>query len=100
MKSILQTSLFADGEELAPQFYTKSPVSGAGVMPKVRNNSNMTGLSLSFSQAAEYLGVSRDTLSQLCNKRLLRSFHIGRRHFVTLDAIKEFINDQEEAEQW
>ncbi len=75
-------------------------ISGAGVSPNLRNNSDMFGLTLSLPQAAKALGVSLDTLNQLCNKKLLRSFHIGRRHFVSCDALKEFIRTQEEAEQW
>lgn len=76
----------------------KSSISGAGRLEEVRDNHDMISLSLSLPQAARVLGVSTDTIQQLCNKRLLRSFHIGRRHLVSLEAIKTYIREQEEAE--
>ncbi len=89
-----------DQDKLTFRRPSKNFILRAGVSAKVRNNGDMNVLSLSLSQAAKSLGISRDTLNQLCRKKLLRSFHIGRRHFVSVDAIKEFIKDQEEAEQW
>lgn len=89
-----------DANELFLRPPTENFILRAGVLAKVRNNGGMNVLSLSLPQAAKVLGVSLDTLNQLCRKKLLRSFHIGRRHFVSVDAIKEFIKDQEEAEQW
>lgn len=70
---------------------------GADESEKVRHNKDIAK-PLTIGETAEFLGISRDTLNQLFNKKLLRSYHIGRRRFVTMEAITDFINSQEEVE--
>lgn len=70
---------------------------GADELVKVRHNKDIAK-PLTIDEAAEFLGISRDTLNQLFNKKLLRSYHVGRRRFVTMEAITDFISNQEEVE--
>lgn len=42
-------------------------------------------------EAAAWLGCSRDTLDRLIQRGELRSFKIGRRRFISLQALKDFV---------
>lgn len=71
---------------------------GADESEEVRHNS-IVGRPLTINQAAEFLQISRKQLYRLFDKKLLRSFHIGRKHFVSKNAIKDFIKEREEDER-
>lgn len=77
----------------------KISISGAGVMAKTRYDHSSMSL-LSIPQAVECLGVSRATFYRLLDRKEIRSFHIGRRRFVTQEALSNYIQTQEEAENY
>lgn len=77
----------------------ESLILGAGVTAKTRyDHSNMSLLSI--PQAAECLGVSRATLYRLLDRKEIRSFHIGKKHYVTQVAISDYIRTREKAENY
>lgn len=49
------------------------------------------------SEAAEWLGCSRDTIDRLIAKRTLRSFKVGAARFVSLAELRRFVEEAEEA---
>lgn len=75
-------------------FYEKT---GADELEETRHNS-IVGRPLTINQAAAFLQISRKQIYRLFDKKLLRSFHIGRKRFVSMDAIRDFINEREEDE--
>ena len=77
----------------------KISISGAGVMAKTRYDHSSMSL-LSIPQATKCLGVSRATFYRLLDRKEIRSFHIGRRRFVTQEALSNYIQTQEEAENY
>ncbi len=77
-----------------PRFQAKM---GADEKPKTHHNGNMIK-PLTLEETTQFLGISRETLNQLFNKRLLRSFHIGRRRFVSAEALCAFIKEREQEE--
>jgi excisionase family DNA binding protein len=54
-------------------------------------------IALSPQEAAEALGVSRDTVDRMIAKGWLRSFTIGRRRFITANELNRFVRSREEA---
>lgn len=72
--------------------------SGADESEKVRHNNNMSQ-PFTVNQAAAFLQISRNQIYRLFDMKLLRNYHVGRKRFVSMDAIKDFINEREEDEQ-
>lgn len=70
---------------------------GADKNEKVRHNSTMV---LSVKQAAHRVGISRATLYRLLDQKAIRSFHIGSRRLISVAAVDEYIQKQEEAENY
>lgn len=54
---------------------------------------------LTIEQASVFLQISRKQIYRLFDQKLLRSFHIGRKHFISAHAIESFIKEREEEEQ-
>lgn len=52
-------------------------------------------VSVSVDQAAALLGVAPSTVMEYINSGKLKSFHMGRRRLVRLDALHEFARDLE-----
>ena len=52
--------------------------------------------SYSINQLMEVLHVSRQTVYDEINSGRLKTFKIGRRRFVSDDALREYIKDREE----
>lgn len=80
------------------QNFEEKSISGAGVSTKTRHNVDM--IALSIPQAAQSLGISRSLLYKLLERQIIRSFHIGGRHLISVAAIDEFIKAQEEANSY
>lgn len=50
---------------------------------------------VSLPKAGRHIGVSHSKVKELCRSGELRSFRVGRRRLVSLDAIREFIAERE-----
>ena len=48
------------------------------------------------NEAAQWLGVSRDTLERLFRKGEVKSFKIGASRFVSTEELQRFIRNREE----
>ena len=55
-------------------------------------------VAVSIAQAATLLNVHVETLAEYVLKGQLRTFRVGRRRLVRLDAVREFALTQEDAE--
>jgi excisionase family DNA binding protein len=53
-----------------------------------------TPISVSLSDAASMIGVSKTRYYQLIEKEGAPAFHIGKRHLVSVDELKQWIADQ------
>jgi excisionase family DNA binding protein len=53
-------------------------------------------IALGVKEVAEALGTSRDTVERLIARRELNSFVIGRRRFVSAEALGAFVREREE----
>lgn len=71
---------------------------GADKNNETQHNSSMAQ-PLTIEQTAAFLQISRKQIYRLFDQKLLRGFHIGRKHFVSAHAIKNFIKEREENEQ-
>lgn len=71
---------------------------GADRNAEMRHNNNMSQ-PLTVNQAAAFLQISRKQLYRLFDTRLLNSFHIGRKRYISAHAIESFIREREEEEQ-
>lgn len=70
---------------------------GADKLEETRQN-NIVGQPLTINQTTVFLQISRKQIYRLFDQKLLRSFHIGRRRFVSMNAINDFIKEREESE--
>lgn len=91
MKNILSNN------EHMIQCSLENAISGAGVTPDLRNNSDMP---LSIKQATDFLGISRSVLYRLLNDGTIHGFHIGARRFIMKSTLIEFVQRQEKAENY
>ncbi len=55
--------------------------------------------SYTISGAVEVMGLSRPTIYREIAAGRLRTFHVGRRHYVSDDAIREYILAREAEER-
>lgn len=60
---------------------------------EVRHTKNMV---LTITEAANYLRISRGSLYRLINRNLIMTFCIGRRRFITANAIDNYLSSVEE----
>lgn len=54
-------------------------------------------LAYSIDEAAERLGLSRDLINDLIRRKGLRSVKVGRRRIIPVDAVTEFLSDEDAA---
>lgn len=57
----------------------------------------LSPLAVSAAEAARLLGVSRPTLYTLMNREDFPSFHVGTRVLVSVDGLREWIEQQTKA---
>lgn len=57
----------------------------------------LSPLAVSAAEAARLLGVSRPTLYTLLNREDFPSFHVGNRVLVSVDGLREWVDQQAKA---
>lgn len=72
---------------------TKKSIKPLGVMEKARHN--MYREILCVKEVEELLGISHSSLYKLLDRRLIKSFRVGRRRLISRAAIDNFIEEQE-----
>lgn len=60
---------------------------------------NLAQLTHSIPQAMEILGLSRAAVYHEINEGRLRTYRVGRRRFVSHDALRDFIRAREQEAQ-
>jgi len=68
----------------------------AGFIQEIQYGAKLNIFSYSINQLMEVLHVSRQTVYDEINSGRLKTFKIGRRRFVSDDALREYIKDREE----
>ena len=71
----------------------KSSKKGTDKNNEVRHTNNMV---LTIAEAEKYLRISHSTMYGLINQNLIRTICIGKRRFITTNAIEDFLNNMEE----
>ena len=70
----------------------KSSKKGTDKNDEVRHTKNIM---LTIAETEKYLRISHSTLYGLINQNQIKTVHIGKRRFITFDAIDEFLKKME-----
>jgi excisionase family DNA binding protein len=62
-----------------------------GAVQRQQNTTSVEPLTVSIKEACRLLGVNNNTIYKLIGTGALPSFKIGRRRFISLAALREFV---------